>query len=133
MEKLQSAQSDAPGEGRIAAGSSGYADFPETSPKPPTPDQDPSSPDSKPQHTESDSSEDSPTADKPLIGAAGETQVAYADFGANGGVVSPLTIESSLEIRPGSEGGVAMHNGPRKQSHDPAPYLVSFCRIFEPQ
>ena len=31
MEKLQSAQSDEPGEGRLIAGASGYADFPDMS------------------------------------------------------------------------------------------------------
>ncbi len=123
MEKLQSAQSDAPGEGRIAAGESGYADLNRKSGSP-----DPK-PDSKPASPDSDPSEDySPvTAAKPLMGRPTDDRVAYADMSADGGLLSPVTMESTLggsEQQLGEEEDGA---DSRKQSHNPAPYLVSCC------
>ena len=83
MEILLSAQSDAPGEGRIVAGSSGYADFPDMNQgsNPPT-----QPPPATSQTSMSPSIVESP--DHPLLPSASVAATPYADMNGEGHVVA---------------------------------------------
>ena len=107
MMMLQSAQSDAPGEGRIMAGASGYADFHDVNDVSTAPTDAPPTGEALASQTSS-SSDDSPATEEPLLQASSP----YADMTAEGNVGThpadtKVDIEQSSPVRP-------------------APYLVSF-------
>ena len=121
---LQSAQSDAPGEGRIVAGGSGYADFEDVSNANKTADGPPTDApptDAPPTDTpptdgvltsqESFSSGNSPTAEKPLLETSASSP--YSDMTAGGNVDVPPAETGQTQQRV-----VEQPNGV-------APYLVS--------
>ncbi len=116
MEKLQPAQSDAPGNGCVVLGNSSYADFPGVSgspdPKPVSPDPKPGSPDLKPLSLELEPDSNSSKADS---------------------LLSPVTVK--ITVLDGSEEGLqeedeVIQTGERiGESHNCAPYLVSCVLI----
>lgn len=85
---MQSAQSDAPGEGRDMAGGSGYADFPEVSYGTAT-----SPPPNGTAMTSQTSSSGGDSPDKPLLPAAASSP--YTDVSVEGNVVTP-SVEAPL-------------------------------------
>lgn len=138
MEILQSAQSDAPGEGHLVAGTSGYTDFPdmnhnaESSPEEGALMLSPTSMSSDADKPLLQPASDSPTvphATNPLTN--GSAIPVPAEVG--GDVTMPGTFTSGADLEEGEgEKMMAEANGSSptsKASSDAAPYLVSWCLI----
>lgn len=126
MEILQSAQSDAPGEGRLIAGSSGYTDFPAVD-APPTTSMEQPAPVTSPTSTD-----ESPTASEPLLPQG--TSSPYTDFSSDGSVVSPATgagdtdkelLAIAEEDEGVEEGKDQAQDAKQYEASGPSPYLVS--------
>ena len=119
MKILQSAQSDAPGEGRIVAGNSGYADFPDMNQgsNPPT-----QPPPATSQASTSPSIVESPTSpDRPLLSSASVAATPYADLNGEGHVVATGDEGEKkvlLDVAEGEKAEVLVNQAA-------SPYLVS--------